>query len=119
MIYKFTEQQRDEAEAKLLSLISEEKDNDKIESLQEVLDLLSGIPDNKTLAQVIAAAIEDALDTDGAIATAISGAFATALGEGGDITTAISGAITTAIDTGGTIKVWADENYAPKVTSEI
>lgn len=95
-VYGFAEQNRDKAQAKIESLLNTVQDNDVIESLQEVLNLLKGIPDDKTLSQVIAGAIEDAL------------------GEEGAITTAISTAITAAIGTDGSIETWADGRYEPK-----
>ena len=104
-----------QAEAVLNDLLNKEVDNDKIESLKEVLNLLSSTDDGTTkLASVINDQITAALGDDGAIATAISGAITSALGESGDITTAISGAITTAIGEGGAIETWGDERYEAK-----
>ena len=117
MVYGFAEQVRDKAAAKVEALLNKVQDNDVIESLQEVLNLLNGIPDDKTLSQVIAGAINDALGDDGAITTAIKEAITAALGEDGDITTAITTTISTAIGTDGTIEKWADGRYEPKSQS--
>lgn len=69
MIFKFTAQSRDKAEEILEEVINKEDDNDIIESLKEVLNLLQGVPDDKTLAQVISAAIAEAIGEGGAIET--------------------------------------------------
>lgn len=113
---KFSRQKHEEANDALLNNTTE---NDKIESLKEVLNLLSQVDDGNTkLAAVIDARISAALGSDGAITTAISGAITTALGEGGDITTAISSgvsaAITAAIGEGGDIETWGDGRYTKK-----
>lgn len=88
---------KQKAEALLNDLLNKETDNDKIESLKEVLNLLSQTDDGSTkLASVIDARITAALGSEGAI------------------TTAISGAITAAIGTDGSIETWADGRYEPK-----
>jgi hypothetical protein len=78
-------------------LLEKETDNDKIESLKEVLNLLSQVDDGNTkLASVIDARITAALGSEGAI------------------TSAISSGITAAIGEGGTIETWADGRYEAK-----
>ena len=92
---------KQKAEAVLNDLLNKETDNDKIESLKEVLNLLSATDDGTTkLADVINARV--------------TAGITAALGENGAITTAISSAITAAIGTGGAIETWADARYAAK-----
>ena len=86
-----------QAEEKLNDLLEKETDNDKIESLKEVLNLLSQVDDGNTkLASVIDARITAALGSEGAI------------------TSAISSAITAGISEGGAIETWADGRYEAK-----
>ena len=86
-----------QAEEKLNDLLEKETDNDKIESLKEVLNLLSQVDDGNTkLASVIDARITAALGSEGAI------------------TSAISSAITAAIGEDGAIETWADGRYEAK-----
>ena len=86
-----------QAEEKLNDLLEKETDNDKIESLKEVLNLLSQVDDGNTkLASVIDARITAALGSEGAI------------------TSAISSAITAGIGEGGAIETWADGRYEAK-----
>ena len=86
-----------QAEEKLNDLLEKETDNDKIESLKEVLNLLSQVDDGNTkLASVIDARITAALGSEGAI------------------TSAISSAITAGIGEGGAIETWGDGRYAKK-----
>ena len=94
-----------QAQDNLNALLNAETDNDKIESLKEVLNLLSATDDGTTkLADVInarvTAGITAALGENGAITTAIS--------------SAISAAITAAIGEGGAIETWADGRYEAK-----
>lgn len=82
---KFSQQKHEDANDALLNNITE---IDKIESLKEVLNLLSQVDDGNTkLAAVIDARISAALGSEGAITSAISSAITTAIGEGGDIET--------------------------------
>lgn len=82
---KFSQQKHEDANDALLNNTTE---NDKIESLKEVLNLLSQVDDGNTkLAAVIDARISAALGSEGAITSAISSAITTAIGEGGDIET--------------------------------
>lgn len=91
---KFSQDKHQQANDALINGVVE---NDKIESLKEVLALLSQTDDGSTkLASVIDARITAALGEEGAITTAISGAITAGIGEGGDIET------------------WADGRYAPK-----
>lgn len=77
-----------QAEEKLNDLLEKETDNDKIESLKEVLNLLSQVDDGNTkLASVIDARITAALGSEGAITSAISTAITAGIGEGGAIET--------------------------------
>lgn len=77
-----------QAEEKLNDLLEKETDNDKIESLKEVLNLLSQFDDGNTkLASVIDARITAALGSEGAITSAISSAITAGIGEGGAIET--------------------------------
>jgi hypothetical protein len=77
-----------QAEEKLNDLLEKETDNDKIESLKEVLNLLSQVDDGNTkLASVIDARITAALGSEGAITSAISSAITAGIGEGGAIET--------------------------------
>lgn len=85
------------AETILNDLLNKEVDNDKIESLKEVLNLLSSTDDGTTK-----------------LASVINDQITAALGESGAITTAISGAITAAIGESGAIETWADGRYEAK-----
>ena len=77
-----------QAEEKLYDLLEKETNNDKIESLKEVLNLLSQVDDGNTkLASVIDARITAALGSEGAITSAISSAITAGIGEGGAIET--------------------------------
>lgn len=78
------------------SLLNAVNDNNKFESVKELLAMLNGKDDDKSFDQLV-----------GAVITA-------ALGENGAITTAISNAITAAIGTGGSIETWADGRYEAK-----
>lgn len=88
---------KQKAEAVLNDLLNKETDNDKIESLKEVLNLLSQVDDGNTK-----------------LASVIDARITAALGEQGAITSAISAAITAAIGTGGAIETWADGRYEAK-----
>lgn len=91
---KFSQKKHEEANDSLLNTVTE---NDKIESVKEVLNLLSQVDDGNTkLASVIDARITAALGSEGAI------------------TSAISSAITAAIGEGGAIETWADGRYEAK-----
>ena len=86
-----------QAEEKLNDLLEKETDNDKIESLKEVLNLLSQVDDGNTkLASVIDARITAALGSEGAITSAISSAI-----RGGGVE-------------GGGIETWGDGRYTKK-----
>lgn len=78
------------------ALLNAVNDNNKFESVKELLAMLNGKDDDKSFDQLV-----------GAVITA-------ALGENGAITTAISNAITAAIGTGGSIETWADGRYEAK-----
>ena len=88
---------KQKAEAVLNDLLNKETDNDKIESLKEVLNLLSQVNDGNTK-----------------LASVIDARITAALGEEGAITSAISAAITAAIGEGGSIETWADGRYEAK-----
>lgn len=91
---KFSQKKHEEANDSLLNPVTE---NDKIESVKEVLNLLSQVDDGNTkLASVIDARITAALGSEGAI------------------TSAISSAITAGIGEGGVIETWADGRYEAK-----
>lgn len=92
---------KQKAEAVLNDLLNKETDNDKIESLKEVLNLLSQVDDGNTK-----------------LASVIDARITAALGEEGAITSAISAAITAAIGTGGAIETWADGRYEAKTPGE-
>ena len=82
---KFSDKKHKQANDALLNTVAE---NDKIESLKEVLNLLSQVDDGNTkLASVIDARITAALGSEGAITSAISSAITAGIGEGGDIET--------------------------------
>lgn len=113
---RYSDIQKEALQDKLLNDVTE---NDKIESLQEVLNLLSATDDGTTkLAAVIdarvTAGITAAIGDEGAITSAISAAFTAALGVDGAITNAISAAITAAIGENGSIETWADGRYEAK-----
>lgn len=78
------------------ALLNAVNDNNKFESVKDLLAMLNGKDDDKSFDQLV-----------GAVITA-------ALGENGAITTAISNAITAAIGTGGSIETWADGRYEAK-----
>ena len=91
---KFSDKKHEQANDALLNTVTE---NDKIESLKEVLNLLSQIDDGNTK-----------------LAAVIDARITAALGEQGAITSAISAAITTAIGEGGSIETWGDGRYTKK-----
>jgi hypothetical protein len=91
---KFSDKKHEQANDALLNTVTE---NDKIESLKEVLNLLSQIDDGNTK-----------------LAAVIDARITAALGEQGAITSAISAAITTAIGEGGAIETWGDGRYTKK-----
>ena len=91
---KFSDKKHEQANDALLNTVTE---NDKIESLKEVLNLLSQIDDGNTK-----------------LASVIDARITAALGEQGAITSAISAAITTAIGEGGSIETWGDGRYTKK-----
>lgn len=90
-----------QAEGILNDLLNKETENDKIESLKELLNLLSQVDDGNTK---IGGVINDAADAR----------ITAALGENGAITTAIANAITTAIGENGSIETWGDGRYTKK-----
>lgn len=91
---KFSQKKHEEANDSLLNTVTE---NDKIESVKEVLNLLSQVDEGNTkLAAVIDARITAALGGEGAINSAISAAITAAIGEG------------------GAIETWADGRYEAK-----
>jgi hypothetical protein len=91
---KFSQKKHEEANDSLLNTVTE---NDKIESVKEVLNLLSQVDvGNTKLASVIDARITAALGSEGAI------------------TSAISSSITAGIGEGGVIETWADGRYEAK-----
>lgn len=96
------------------ALLNAVNDNDKFESVKELLTMMSDKDDDKSFDQLVGAVITAALGENGAIATAISNAITAAVGEGGAVTTAISDAITAAIGTDGSIETWGDGRYEPK-----
>ena len=108
---KFSQKKHEEANDALLNSVT---DNNKFESVKELLTMLSGKDDDKSFDQLVNAVITTALGSEGAITTAISNAITAALGENGSITTAISGAITTAIGENGAIETWGDGRYTKK-----
>ena len=82
---KFSDKKHEQANDALLNTVVE---NDKIESVKEVLNLLSQVDDGNTkLASVIDARITAALGSEGAITSAISSAITAGIGEGGAIET--------------------------------
>ena len=82
---KFSDKKHEQANDALPNTVTE---NDKIESLKEVLNLLSQVDDGNTkLAAVIDARITAALGSEGAITSAISSAITAGIGEGGAIET--------------------------------
>ena len=91
---KFSDKKHEQANDALLNTVAE---NDKIESLKEVLNLLSQVDDGNTK-----------------LAAVIDARITAALGEQGAITSAISAAITTAIGEGGAIETWGDGRYTKK-----
>lgn len=107
--------QKQAANDALLNTVS---DNNKFESVKELLAMLNGKDDDKSFDQLVGAVITAALGENGAITTAISDAITAAIGDGGSITNAISSgasaAITAAIGENGAITTWADGRYEPK-----
>jgi len=91
---KFSQKKHEEANDSLLNTVTE---NDKIESVKEVLNLLSQVDDGNTK-----------------LATVIDARITAALGSEGAITSAISSAITAGIGEGGVIETWADGRYEAK-----
>ena len=91
---RFSDKKHEQANDALLNTVTE---NDKIESLKEVLNLLSQVDDGNTK-----------------LAAVIDARITAALGEQGAITSAISAAITTAIGEGGSIETWGDGRYTKK-----
>lgn len=91
---KFSKKKHEEANDSLLNNVTE---NDKIESLKEILALLSQVDDGNTK-----------------LAAVIDARITAALGEEGAITSAINAAITAAVGEGGTIETWADGRYEAK-----
>jgi hypothetical protein len=91
---KFSDKKHEQANDALLNTVTE---NDKIESLKEVLNLLSQIDDGNTK-----------------LAAVIDARITAALGEQGAITSAISAAITAGIGEGGAIETWGDGRYTKK-----
>jgi F0F1-type ATP synthase delta subunit len=91
---KFSDKKHEQANDALLNTVTE---NDKIESLKEVLNLLSQIYDGNTK-----------------LAAVIDARITAALGEQGAITSAISAAITAGIGEGGAIETWGDGRYTKK-----
>lgn len=89
---------KQESEA-LDALLNGETENDKIESLKEVLNLLSATDDGSTK-----------------LLNVVNTAITTACAESGAIDTAISAKISAAIGEGGTIETWGDGRYAAKTT---
>ena len=82
---KFSDKKHEQANDALLNTVVEK---DKIESVKEVLNLLSQVDDGNTkLASVIDARITAALGSEGAITSAISSAITAGIGEGGSIET--------------------------------
>ena len=82
---QFSDKKHEQANDALLNTVVE---NDKIESVKEVLNLLSQVDDGNTkLASVIDARITAALGSEGAITSAISSAITAGIGEGGAIET--------------------------------
>jgi F0F1-type ATP synthase delta subunit len=82
---KFSDKKHEQANDALMNTVVE---NDKIESVKEVLNLLSQVDDGNTkLASVIDARITAALGSEGAITSAISSAITAGIGEGGAIET--------------------------------
>lgn len=91
---RFSQKKHEEANDALLNNVAE---NDKIESLKEVLNLLSQVDDGNTK-----------------LASVIDARITAALGENGSVTTAIGNAITAAIGENGAIETWGDERYTKK-----
>ena len=91
---KFSDKKHEQANDALLNTVTE---NDKIESLKEVLNLLSQVDDGNTK-----------------LAAVIDARITAALGEQGAITSAISAAITAGIGEGGAIETWGDGRYTKK-----
>lgn len=91
---KFSQKKHEEANDSLLNNVTE---NDKIESVKEILALLSQVDDRNTK-----------------LAAVIDARITAALGEEGAITSAINAAITAAVGEGGTIETWADGRYEAK-----
>lgn len=112
---KFSQKKHEEANDALLNSVT---DNNKLESVKEILTMLNGKDDDKSFDQLVDARITAALGEEGAITTAISGTITAALGDGGDIATAISSgasaAITAAIGEDGDIETWGDGRYTKK-----
>jgi uncharacterized protein (DUF697 family) len=77
---KFSQKKHEEANDALLNSVT---DNNKFESVKELLTMLSG----KSFDQLVNAVITTALGSEGAITTAISNAITAALGENGAIET--------------------------------
>lgn len=89
----FSQKKHEEANDALLNSVT---DNNKFESVKELLTMLSGKDDDKSFDQLVNAVIT------------------TALGPEGAITTAISNAITAAIGENGAIETWGDGRYTKK-----
>jgi len=90
-----------QAESIIDELLNKETENDKIESLKEVLNLLSQIDDGDT-------------KLGGVMNSAADARITAALGENGAIANAITAAITAAIGENGSIETWGDGRYTKK-----
>lgn len=107
---------RAEANAELDKVLNTDDNDGKIESLKEVLDLLTGITDGNTkLTDYINTAIDTkitaAVGSGGAVANAIDAKITAAVAADGAVDAAIDAKITAGIGTDGVIETWGDGRY--------
>jgi hypothetical protein len=76
--------------------------------------IVDALKSNGEIKKAIDNAITAAVGENGAVTTAISSAISNALGEEGAVTSAITSAISSAIGAEGSITTWADGRYEAK-----
>lgn len=104
------------AQAVLTAALDTDDSDGKIESLKEVIDLLTGISDGSTtlidyINTAIDAKITAAVGSGGAVASAIDDKITAAVAADGAVDTAIDAKITAGIGTDGVIETWGDARY--------
>lgn len=99
----------------LLKKKAEQATDQKYFDAQEVAAAIAdALKTNGVIKDAIDAAVTAAVGENGAVTTAISTAINNSLGENGAVTNAISSAISSAIGADGAITTWADGRYEAK-----